>query len=268
MEEQDYSIFISHAAVDEEIAGSVKEFIGKAFPRERVFVSSDPEDLKLGYEWVDKILEALKSTKFVLVLTTKRGLNRKWVWFEAGRTWFSGVPLLPCCVGEVRKGNLPAPFSQRMAANIDDSRDVKVLFDRLREQFGELAEVPDCEEFARMMGRLEVRAEEKAKIIDDPFAVQVMDDIDKTMKRLSPAEQESIKQFAIYEELSAAGAWAHVNRSGVNMDRYSVPSHLMQETGWLIPKPGNSENDFSGQNVYIVNSTVKPHLRAYFLRRG
>jgi hypothetical protein len=50
MEEQDYSIFISHAAVDEEIAGSIKEFIGKAFPRERVFVSSDPEDLKLGDE--------------------------------------------------------------------------------------------------------------------------------------------------------------------------------------------------------------------------
>jgi hypothetical protein len=37
MEEQDYSIFVSHAAVDEEIAGSIKEFIGKAFPRERVF---------------------------------------------------------------------------------------------------------------------------------------------------------------------------------------------------------------------------------------
>jgi hypothetical protein len=126
------------------------------------------------------------------------------------------VTLLPCCVGKARKDNLPAPFSQRMAANIDDSRDVKVLFDRLREQFGELAEAPDCEEFARTMGRLEVRAEEKAKIIEDPYAASIMKDIDNTMKTLSPAEQESIKQFAIYEELSAVGVWAHVNRSGVN----------------------------------------------------
>ena len=48
MPEQSFTIFISHAALDYEIAVSMKEFIASAFPAERVFVSSHPEDLMPG----------------------------------------------------------------------------------------------------------------------------------------------------------------------------------------------------------------------------
>jgi len=128
MPEQNFTIFVSHAALDYEIAVSMKEFITNAFPEVRVFVSSDPEDLMPGDEWVQKILNALKSAKVVLTVCTARGLGRKWVWFEAGRTWFTDVPLIPCCIGDIRKGNLPAPFAGLMALHIDESRDVAALF--------------------------------------------------------------------------------------------------------------------------------------------
>jgi hypothetical protein len=122
MDEKDCSIFISHAAVDQEMAVFLKDCIGKAPPSHKVFVSSDPEELKLADEWVPKILNALESTKSVLVLATERGLSRKWVWFEAGRTWFSGVKMLPCCLGTLRKSNLPAPFSGRMGPTLTNPK--------------------------------------------------------------------------------------------------------------------------------------------------
>jgi hypothetical protein len=108
-------IFLSHAAIDHEIALSLKRHLQTALPGADIFVSSDPEDLPLGDPWVQTILSALDTAKLVLALTTERGLSRKWVWFESGRTWFSDVPCIPCCLGKVRKDALPAPFSSLMA---------------------------------------------------------------------------------------------------------------------------------------------------------
>lgn len=55
-------IFISHAAVDEEIALSLKSFLHAAYPKLDIFVSSDPGDIKPGDEWVKNILIALESS--------------------------------------------------------------------------------------------------------------------------------------------------------------------------------------------------------------
>lgn len=267
MSDQSYSIFVSHAAVDEEIAASVKQFIERALPAHKVFVSSDPGDLKPGDEWVAKILSALETASCILALTTERGLSRKWVWFETGRAWFTKVRLIPCCIGKVRKSGLPAPFSERQAINIDEESGVETLFGALREQFGSLAQPPDYAEFARTLIRLDVRAEERIKISQDPFVSQIMSDIERTMKMLTPAQRETIKQFAIYGELSTAGARLRVKETGVNMDQWSVPSHLITLTGWLISNTGNSTYDEMQQNVYSINPVVKPHLRAYFSKQ-
>lgn len=263
-QDQSCSIFVSHAAVDEEIACSVKQCIEHVLPEQRVFVSSDPEDLKPGDEWVVKILTALESAKCVLALVTERGLKRKWVWFETGRTWFSQVKLIPCCLGRIRKDNLPAPFSGLMAINVDELRGAQALFTALQEQFGTQARTPNYEEFVGTMTRLDLRAEEKNKILEDAFALEIMRDIDSTMKSLSPAQRETIRQFAIYGELNTSGARSMVKKTGVNMEQWSVPSFLVQKTGWLISNPGNTTYDDVEQNVYSINATLRPYLRAYF----
>jgi hypothetical protein len=260
------SIFISHASVDDEIARSLKQYLGKAFPGHNIFVSSDPEDLRPGDEWVPKILAALETAKVVLVLATDRGLDRKWVWFEAGRTWFSGITMLPCCIGKTRKGNLIAPFSGRMGLNIDEMSDVKVLFERLGGMFGKPASNVDFDTVAKDMIRLDVRADERKKIIQDPFATEMINNIERRMKTLSPAEQETIRLFAVYGELNTAGVRTMVKDSGVDMNRWSVPQHLVEVTGWLNPAPGNNPFDDMQMNVYTVNHEIKPFLQAYFSR--
>ena len=237
MQDQPYSIFISHAAVDEEIACSLKQHIEQVFPEQKVFVSSDPEDLKPGDEWVVKILQALKGAECVLALTTERGLGRRWVWFELGRTWFSEIKLIPCCIGKIRKSNLPAPFSERMAINIDETRDAAALFASLQEQFGKPARFLDYDELVQTMIRLDVRAEEKNKILEDPYASEILSDIERKMTSLSPAERETIRQFVKYGELSTAAARMSVKETGVDMGRWSVPSSLVR-TDWLVDPEG------------------------------
>jgi len=268
VQEQTYSIFISHAAVDEEIARCLKHYIEQAFPEQRVFVSSDPEDLKPGDEWVVKILAALEGAKCILALTSERGLGRKWVWFESGRTWFSQLRLVPCCVGKVRKGNLPPPFSGRMSINIDEPRDVAALFASLQEQFGSAAQPLDYDEFVQTIIRVDVRAEEKNRIFEDPYASEIMSDIERTMKSLSPAERETIRQFVKYGELNTAAARLRSRETGVDMGRWSVPSHLAQRTGWLTSNAGNTPYDDMEQNVYRINDKLRPHLQAYFLKEN
>jgi hypothetical protein len=264
MQDQIFTIFISHAAVDEDIALAIKEYIARTFPMQRVFVSSDPEDLKPGDEWVDKILTALDSSKFLIALTTERGLRRRWVWFESGWAWHSNVTLLPCCVGKVRRNGLPAPFSNRQAINIDEPKGASALFSSLQEHFGDMQSLPDYEEFVNAMIRLDIRADEKNKLFDDPFANSIIANIEKTMKTLSDAERETIKQFAIYGDISTSGVRVLVKATGINMERWSVPSALIERTGWLVSNPGNKPYDDMQQNVYSINPTVRPYIRAYF----
>jgi TIR domain len=267
MAEQDFTIFVSHASLDQEIAAAIMKFITDASPEQRVFVSSDPETLMPGDEWVEKVLSALQSAKVVLAICTERGLGRKWVWFEAGRTWFAYVPLIPCCIGNMRKANLPAPFANRQSLNIDEPRDVAALFRLLQKQFGEFARLPAYEDFAQTMTRLDVRAEERSKVEADPHAAEIAAAIERTLKSLTPAEVETIRQFVLYGELSTTAAKTLVKVTGVDMERWSVPEALVGKTGWLIPKSGNKPYDEMPQNVYTLNPTVRLHLQAYFPKR-
>jgi TIR domain len=266
MPDSEYSVFITHASADEEIAIALKQYVERLCPGQEVFVSSDPEDLGPGDEWVAKILNALKSAKCILALTTERGLRRRWVWFEIGRTWFSGIKLIPCCLGKIRKGELPAPFSDRQALNIDEEEDASALFRSLRDQFKTNAVLPDLCDFVQTMVRLDVRAEERAKMLDDPYASEIMAGIERKAKSLSLAHRETIRLFAIHGELSTGAARVLSREAGVDMNQWSVPAHLVQITGWLIPRPGNTPYDEMEQNVYSVNQTLRPFLRAYFSR--
>jgi TIR domain len=129
-------VFVSHAAVDETVALLFKVILETAFPGIQVFVSSDPEDLRPGDSWVEVILSNLRNAQLVVVLATQRALTRKWVWYESGATWSRGVRVVPCCVGTLRKGGLPPPFSAFQAVNIDEPRDfqylVNIIADDLR----------------------------------------------------------------------------------------------------------------------------------------
>lgn len=129
-------IFVSHAAADEETAMGLKAAMEEVLSGIRVFVSSDPEDLKPGDSWVEVILKNLNQAELILVLATQRGLSRKWVWYESGAGWSRGVRIIPCCVGRIRKGELPAPFSSFQAVNIDDDDGYRHLINTVASELG------------------------------------------------------------------------------------------------------------------------------------
>jgi hypothetical protein len=261
---EQYSIFISHAAVDEEIADALKDLLREAFPTLRVFVSSDPEDLPPGTQWVGKILSALETAQIMLVLTTDRGLSRKWVWFETGRFWFSGVPSIPCCVGKVRKSQLPSPFSDLQGLNIDDESDLRRLLGTIDNTFGGRSGKTDPAEFVRNIIRLNLRAEEREHITSDPLVEERKKDIEKKMKSFSSAEQETFRQFAIHGELTTSAARDAVRETGVDMEKWSVPCALTRKVGWILARDGNRMDDPYQTNSFYINPEYRALLADYF----
>jgi hypothetical protein len=158
-------LFVSHAAVDKELAADLKKAIELAFAGIEVFVSSDPEDLPIGDPWVEQILSALRRAKLILVLGTERSLNRKWVWFESGAGWDRRQQIFTGCVGKLRKNNLPPPFGQHTARNLDEESDCRELFDLIAREF-ELAQKPtDFAALCLNLIRLDVRAEERQQFV-------------------------------------------------------------------------------------------------------
>jgi TIR domain len=257
-------VFISHAAIDEELAAALKSHLQYCFSGLEVFVSSDPEDLQPGDLWIEKILEALKTARCVLAITTTRGLSRKWVWFESGRTWFNAAPLIPCCVGIIRKSQLPPPFSLLQALELDIANDVTALEKRLASILGTTARQGEPAAFAATMTRLDFRAEEKEKVKADPFAEEILAKIAKVVSTLSPAEQETVRHFVMFGQLTTSAARSYAVQAGVDMEKWSVPWALANKTGWLTQVAASKTNDAFEDSTYAINEQIRPHLKSFF----
>jgi hypothetical protein len=257
-------LFISHAAVDSEIALALKKAFSPAFPDIEIFVSSDPESLAPGDPWIDKILEALENTSLVLALTTERGLSRKWVWFESGRTWYSGVRLLTCSLGLVRKSSLPAPFSFIQGLNVDEASDLERLLKELATVFGPPQTRLDFAALSGELIRLDVRAEERNKAEEDPDAAELRKMISKRMGLLPPVQRETIRQVLIYGELSNLSARTVVQGTGQDMGQYYVLDALARETGFLTQTHHTQNLNNYELNAFKINEKLAPHLREYF----
>jgi hypothetical protein len=158
-------LFVSHAAIDRELATHLKKVIELSFASVDVFVSSDPEDLPIGHPWVEQILSALGRAKLILVLGTERGLSRKWVWFESGAGWDRRRQIFTGCVGKLRKSNLPPPFGQHTARNLDEESDCRELFDLIAKVFETAQQPTDFADLCKNLIRLDVRAEERQQVV-------------------------------------------------------------------------------------------------------
>ena len=108
-------IFISHIHEDAEIALAIKKFLMEMlrmsftlmrirgiFPRTGsaqsilqfhkpldIFVSSDPERILPGEDWLAQMKLALESAIIVIPLLTRQSLTRPWVNFETGAAWLA-----------------------------------------------------------------------------------------------------------------------------------------------------------------------------------
>jgi len=138
-----FTVFLSHAAADAQIANLVKCEIERRVPGVWVFSSSDPSDLPPGTKWPKEIQDALQRMDLFILLATERSLRRPWVWFEAGTVWFRDQRLVPLCLGAVRKGALPPPLGERQGLNADEAGDLSLLFAEIANFAGLKVEEPE-----------------------------------------------------------------------------------------------------------------------------
>lgn len=265
-------LFLSHAAVDEEIAIRLKVALASAFPGLDVFVSSDPEDLPPGNPWVETVLLNLREALAIWVLASERGLGRKWVWFESGAGWAKKNQFIPCCLGKVRKGHLPAPYSQYIAVNIDEEQDLSVMFEGLANQLGIALPQVDYSAIARDMVRLDVRAEERAKTQTSLFAAEVSARVIDGMANLGPHQIEGIRQLLIEGQLTDRRAIVLVQKT------FSVSRHPLQptlaifgeiesKTGFVrrvVPQGDLVRSSLGYQGPWEINPNLKFEIEAYF----
>lgn len=134
-------IFVSHAATDKPIAEILKAEIDRVFANGvYVFASSVPGVMKPGSDWLNNVKENLDKAKAVVVLITPVSINRPWIWFEVGATWFKTSEgqcnMYPLCAPEIEFSELPEPLSRLQALSLGKANQIKLLFQTLCDQFG------------------------------------------------------------------------------------------------------------------------------------
>jgi hypothetical protein len=112
-------IFLSFVHEDQTVAAAVQSILTE-FVGEDAFMSSDQTQVFAGDRWFEKISQSLQDARLVILMLSKRSVDRAWVNFEAGAAWFTNKPIIPCCYGNMSKATLPHPYSAVQALNLPD----------------------------------------------------------------------------------------------------------------------------------------------------
>ena len=123
------SIFISHIAEEAGFANALKTQIESALPGIKAFSSSS--DIGLGAQWLAQIDKALQKAGALLVLCSRRSVERRWINFEAGAGWGRKRPVIPVCHTELRVEDLPDPLRALQALELRAPADCKLLVQRI-----------------------------------------------------------------------------------------------------------------------------------------
>lgn len=130
-------IFISHISEEREIASSLKALVEDGFLGiVDVFVSSDPESIQLGQQWLDKISKSLKNCVVEIVVASPLAVRRQWVNFEAGAGWVRGIPVIPICHSGITPGTLPAPLNTLQAATATNEKQLSDVCQIISKELG------------------------------------------------------------------------------------------------------------------------------------
>lgn len=135
------TVFLSHAVEDASVAQAIKTEIDKVFGNGlTVFVSSIPGAISPGADWFNSIRERLLATDAFFVLLTPNSIERQFVWFEIGFSWYrrdnKECEMYALCTPPIDPGRLPEPLCRLQATSLSNEDQTRAFFKKLIEQFG------------------------------------------------------------------------------------------------------------------------------------
>lgn len=135
------TVFLSHAVTDAPIAKVLHDEINRIFANGvTVYASSVPGVVKPGEDWLESIRSNLYEAHAVIVVVTPVSINRPWIWFEVGASWSRMLEgrghILPVCVPEIDKGDLPEPLGRLQAMSLGSASETRLVFQNLVDHFG------------------------------------------------------------------------------------------------------------------------------------
>jgi len=133
-------VFISFIHEEEKVAQAVQALLREKLNKRDVFLSSDQWQIHAGEIWLDRIMKELTTAKVVILMLSKRSVERPWVNFEAGGAWLAKKAVIPACFGTLAKGDLPKPYSGIQA--LDLPSDAYYLVTSIAHHLGMLAPPP------------------------------------------------------------------------------------------------------------------------------
>jgi hypothetical protein len=108
---------------------ALQRFIGEQFgPELRLFLASDPDQIRPGEIWLEKIRAELAGASVTLLFASPAAIKREWVNFEAGAAWILGQVIIPVCVAGLTVQALPRLYADCQAvALVNDAGAYLVL---------------------------------------------------------------------------------------------------------------------------------------------
>jgi hypothetical protein len=131
------TVFVSHAAVDSEIATAFKQdaeasFLGLC----NLFVSSNLDSIAGGSEWIKEIKSNLESATILVGLLSPIAIQRPWIYVEFGAGWIRSIPTIAVCHSGLARDQLPVPLSNFQALNLLDELHLRHLYEQISSAIG------------------------------------------------------------------------------------------------------------------------------------
>ncbi|HEX9984142.1 MAG TPA: toll/interleukin-1 receptor domain-containing protein [Thermoanaerobaculia bacterium] len=102
-EPRQYDVFLSYSSHDQPW---VREFTS-ALREEGVKGWFDAHDIKPGDRWQDRVEEALRGSRTLVMVLTSDSVNRPWTFFELGAAVADGKRIVPVLAENVEISELP-----------------------------------------------------------------------------------------------------------------------------------------------------------------
>ena len=116
------TLFISHIHEELDAALALQRFITSQLgpARIEVFLASDPEQIRPGERWLERIRVELRKAKITVLFLSRASIQRPWVNFEGGAAWIMGQVLIPVCTAGLTVHDLGRPYSDFEAIELRD----------------------------------------------------------------------------------------------------------------------------------------------------